>query len=83
MAISNSERQRQYRNNRFNRGVSGDSRINTFITFEASNNLKRLSDYYNLSKRQVLELLINTANQKLIDNMEIDSPEWNKYFNCD
>ncbi|EJF5836896.1 hypothetical protein M8W81_002288 [Salmonella enterica] len=83
MAISNSERQRQYRNNRWNRGKSGDSRINTFITFEASNNLKRLSDYYNLSKRQVLELLINTANQKLIDNLEIDSPEWNKYFNCD
>ncbi|EOF5131494.1 hypothetical protein ACK1QA_000619 [Salmonella enterica] len=83
MAKSNSERQREYRNNRFNRGESGDSRINTFITFDAYYNLKRLSNYYNLSQRQVLELLINTANRKLIDNIEIDSPEWKKYFNCD
>lgn len=83
MALSNKERQKQYRNSRFNRGELGDSRINTFVTFEASNNLKRLSEYYNLSKRQVLELLINTANQKLIDNLEIDSPEWYKYFDCE
>ncbi|EGF3845327.1 hypothetical protein ICQ57_000874 [Salmonella enterica] len=83
MALSNKERQKQYRNSRFNRGGLGESRINTFVTFEAANNLKRLSVYYNLSKRQILELLINTANQKLIDNLEIDSPEWNKYFNCE
>ncbi|ASD85732.1 hypothetical protein QRI27_003195 [Salmonella enterica] len=83
MALSNKERQKQYRNSRFNRGELGDSRINTFVTFEATNNLKRLSEYYNLSKRQVLELLINTANQKLIDNLEIDSPEWYKYFDCE
>ncbi|ELG3532031.1 hypothetical protein RN068_001783 [Salmonella enterica] len=83
MALSNKERQKQYRNSRNSRGELGDSRINTFVTFEAANNLKRLSEYYNLSKRQILELLINTANQKLIDNLEIDSPEWNKYFDCD
>lgn len=83
MAKSNSERQKQYRDSRFNRGELGESRINTFVTFESANNLKRLSVYYNLSKRQILELLINTANQKLIDNLEIDSPEWNKYFNCE
>lgn len=80
MAKSNSERQREYRKNRYNRE---DSRINTFVAFDAYCNLKRLSSYYNLSNRQVLELLINTANRKLIDNIEIDSPEWKKYFNCD
>lgn len=73
MALSNKERQKQYRNSRNSRGGLGDSRINTFVTFEANNNLNRLSRYYNLSKRQILELLINTANQKLIDNLEIDS----------
>lgn len=83
MALSNKERQKQYRNSRNSRGGLGDSRINTFVTFEANNNLNRLSRYYNLSKRQILELLINTANQKLIDNLEIDSPEWKKYFDCD
>ncbi|EEJ6215088.1 hypothetical protein L2D25_12705 [Salmonella enterica subsp. enterica serovar Muenchen] len=83
MAKSNSERQKEYRNNRCNRGESGDSRINTFITFDAYCNLKRLSSYYDLSQRQVLELLINTANQKLSDNIEVGSPEWRKYFNCD
>lgn len=83
MAKSNSERQKEYRKNRYNRGDLGDSRINTFVVFEAANNLSRLSRYYNLSKRQVLELLINTASQKLIDSMEVDSPEWNKYFDCE
>ncbi|EPR2277836.1 hypothetical protein ACU01Y_005193 [Salmonella enterica subsp. enterica serovar Newport] len=83
MAKSNSERQREYRKNKDKRGHLGDSRINTFVCFEAVNNLSRLSRYYKLSKRQVLELLINTASQKLIDSMEVDSPEWNKYFNCE
>lgn len=83
MAKSNSERQREYRKNKYIRGENGDLRINTFVAFEAGHNLGRLAKYYKLSKRQVLELLINTASQKLIDNMEMDSPEWNKYFNIE
>lgn len=83
MAKSNCERQREYRKNKYKRGENGDSRINTFVTLEAGYNLAHLSRYYDLSKRQVLELLINTASRKLIDNMEVDSPEWNKYFNCE
>ncbi|HDP0319631.1 TPA: hypothetical protein P5S08_004883 [Salmonella enterica subsp. enterica serovar Concord] len=83
MAKSNSERQRDYRKNKYTRGIQGDSRINTFVTFEAGFNLAHLAAYYDLTKRQVLELLINTASQKLIDSMETNSPEWNKYFNIE
>ncbi|ENZ9960183.1 hypothetical protein ACFLJF_005875 [Salmonella enterica] len=80
MALSNAEKQKRYRNNKRLRGDLGDIRINTFVTFRAGHGLDMLSKYYGLTKRQVLELLIEIANQKLIDSLEIDSPEWVKYF---
>lgn len=79
MAMSNSEKQRRYRNNKNHRGEYGDARINTFVTFEAAAALARLSKYYNITKRQTLELLINTADETIRKNLIIGSDEEKKY----
>ncbi|EBZ1028208.1 hypothetical protein D7O18_27075 [Salmonella enterica subsp. enterica serovar Muenchen] len=81
MAMSNSEKQRRYRNNKHHRGEYGDARINTFVTFQAYAALERLSRHYNITKRQALELLINTADETIRKNLIVDSDEWEKYWN--
>lgn len=81
MALSNAEKQRRYRENRHRRGEYGDYRINTFVNFEAFIALERLSVFYSITKRQALELLINTADEAIRNKLEIGSEEWNKYWN--
>ncbi|HDN4557791.1 TPA: hypothetical protein P1124_004548 [Salmonella enterica subsp. enterica serovar Birkenhead] len=81
MKLTNAERQKQYRDNMFKRGDNGDLRINTFVTSSAGFALGRLSRHYGLTKRQVLELLITNADNSLTKNWDVDSPEWDKYYN--
>ncbi|EBZ8545465.1 hypothetical protein EHB76_24030 [Salmonella enterica subsp. enterica serovar Muenchen] len=83
MAMSNSEKQRRYRKNKHRRGEYGDARINTFVTFEAAAALERLSRHYNITKRQTLELLLNTADETIRKNLIVDSDEWEKYWNIE
>lgn len=80
MAKSNKERQHQYRLNRTSIGPYGEYRINTFVSGDAYFNIKRLARHYNISQKQVIELLINTADKAIIDKLDIDSPEWEEYF---
>lgn len=81
MALSNAEKQRRYRENRYRRGEYGDYRINTFVNFEAFIALERLSVFYSITKRQVLELLITTADKSIYDKLDVGSEEYNKYYN--
>lgn len=83
MAISNSEKQRNYRLNRFKRGKYGDYRVNTFVKFEAYIGLERLASHYKITKRQVLESLIITADKTIFNSFDMDSDEFKKYINID
>lgn len=81
MALSNSEKQRNYRLNRFKRGEYGDYRINTFVKFEASISLERLARHYKITKRQVLESLLVSADRAILNSLDVDSVEYREYFN--
>lgn len=81
MAMSNAEKQRRYRNNRVKTGGLCEYRINTFVSSGCYFALDRLSRYYSITKRQALELLIKISDEAIINNLEIDTDEWNKYFN--
>lgn len=81
MALSNSEKQRNYRLNRFKRGEYGDYRINTFVKFEASSSLERLARHYKITKRQVLESLLIAADKAILNSLEPDSAEYKEYWN--
>lgn len=80
MAKSNKERQHEYRLNRASIGPHGEFRINTFVSGDAYFNIKRLARHYDISQKQAIELLINTAHKAIVDKMEVDSPEWEEYF---
>lgn len=80
MAKSNKERQQQYRLNRTSIGPHGEYRINTFVSCDTHINIKLLARHYNITQKQVIELLINTAHKAIIGKIDIDSPEWEEYF---
>ncbi|HGG6853499.1 TPA: hypothetical protein ACJHAA_004381 [Salmonella enterica subsp. enterica serovar Onderstepoort] len=81
MSLTNAEKQKRYRDNKNKRGRLGDSRINTFVTFETAQALGRLSNHYGLTKREILELLIKNADESVVNNIaDVDSTEWKNYF---
>jgi len=82
MAKTAAQRQADYRQRRINSGPSadGDRRLNTWISTGASLALARLAAHDGVSKRIIIERLVESADQKLIDSLELDTKEWNDYF---
>jgi hypothetical protein len=79
MAKTSAERQQEYRARR-NDG-EGDRRINTWISSKADIALERLATHYGVTKRQMIERLVIGADDDVITTLQLDSPEWNSYFN--
>lgn len=81
MTKTNAERQKAYRANRptSNNG-EGERRLNTWLSTKASLALARLASHHNTSQRAVLELLLLKADEAIMSVMDIDSPEWQAYF---
>ncbi|ECE6697233.1 hypothetical protein DS509_24970 [Salmonella enterica subsp. diarizonae] len=80
MKLTNAEKQKRYRDNKYKRGEYGDGRINTFVSYETIFAIKRLSRHYKITQRQVIESLIYATDNAIINNLQIDTPEWDKYF---
>jgi hypothetical protein len=68
MAKSAAERQAAYRLRR-NEG-EGDSRLNTWITSSANFALDRLAIHYGVTKRVMLERLIENADDEIMKSMD-------------
>jgi hypothetical protein len=82
MAKTAAERQKEYRAQRQFAGEdgNGERRINTWVSTRASLALDRLASCYGVTKREMLERLVVGAEDKLLESMKSDSPEWAKYF---
>jgi hypothetical protein len=80
MAKSASERQAQYRNTRSTSGDNGERRVNTFVTTSAFLALERLSNRYAVTKKEMLEKLLLSADENITKTLDIDSKEWKEYF---
>lgn len=82
MAKTAAERQKEYRASRQFAGEdgNGERRINSWVSTRASLALDRLANSYGVTKREMLERLIVGAEDKLIEGMRSDSPEWANYF---
>ncbi|ECB2072396.1 hypothetical protein EVH55_26755 [Salmonella enterica subsp. enterica serovar Benin] len=81
MAISNAEKQRRYRQNRFKRGELGEYRINTFVGGDCYFALERLARHYNINKKEVIEMLITAADKTISHNLGDNPDLWDIYFN--
>jgi hypothetical protein len=75
------ERQADYRKKRPTSGENGERRINTWVATGASLALKRLAEHYGVTKREMLERLILSADQQIINSLDLDSEEWAQYCN--
>lgn len=79
---SNTERQAAYRKRRDTAGANGDGekRLNSWIDSRAMLALERIARYHQLSKRDMLERLILAEDEQAARGLNLDSPEWEKYY---
>jgi hypothetical protein len=82
MAKTPAERQKEYRANRQFAGEdgNGERRINTWVSTRAALALDRLAASYDITKREVLELLVINAEEKVLKKIKLDSPEGEAYL---
>jgi hypothetical protein len=66
MALTGAERQKRYRENRKLAGENGYRQINTWISTEAYEALRRLARRDGVTQRELLERLLIEAQSKLI-----------------
>lgn len=78
MAKTNAERQKAYRENK-----QGDKALHVWISEEASLALKRLSSHYDEPQKNIIQEIILLADKAIIDSLEKDSYQWQKYFSVD
>ena len=82
MAKTPAQRQADYRAKRAFAGGdgNGERRVNTWISTSAFCALDRLAYRYGVTKREILERLILSEDDKIVSSLDPDSPEWGVYF---
>jgi hypothetical protein len=82
MAKTAAERQKAYRAQRQFAGEdgNGERRIAAYVSTRAALALDRLAKSYGITKREMLERLVVAEEDKLLQRVSSDSPEWEKYF---
>jgi len=82
MAKTPAERQRDLRARRQFRGTdgNGEREIKVWVNTRAALALDRLANAYGVTKRELIERLVIAEEDKLLQGINSDSPEWEKYF---
>ena len=82
MAKTTAERQKEYRANRQFAGEegNGERRIAAYVSTRAFLALNRLSNRYGITKRELLEKLLIAEEDKVLEGLDLDSPEGTKYL---
>jgi hypothetical protein len=82
MPQSNAQRQAKYRSQRPFAGPqgNGERRINCWVSTAAHAALRRLAAHHGLSQREMIEHLLLQADSHISQALELDSAEWQAYF---
>ena len=82
MAKSAAERQAAYRARRPMAGRNGDGerRLNTWVSTGAHLALGRIARRYGVTQREVLERFITAEDDRILEGIDTDTPEWDEYF---
>ena len=80
MAQTNAQRQAAYREKRLKSGENLSLRLNYMIDLHAKNALERLASCYCVTQQEMIEKLITDAEQSLLNNMDVSSDEYMKYY---
>ena len=81
-ARTTAQRQATYRARRPFAGKDGigERRLNLWLSTSVFVRLARLARHDGVSKREVLERLINAADALILTDMDMDTPEWDAYM---
>jgi hypothetical protein len=82
MAKTGAERQQEYRATRQSAGEdgNGERRLNTWISTRAALALDRLAARYSVTKQEMIERLVLAEDKRVLQNINLDSPEGAKYL---
>jgi len=82
MAKTTVERQKVYRKNRaFAReNGNGERRINAWVSTSAYLALERLAQFYGVTKRGMLEKLIEAEDKNITSSLDPNATEWEEYL---
>jgi hypothetical protein len=82
MAKTAAERQKAYRASRPLAGEdgNGERRVNTWLSTRAALALDRLAARYGVTKRKMLERLVLAEDERVLENIKLDSPEGEAYL---
>lgn len=72
MALTSAQRQKAYRDRRAFAGDNGERRINTWVSTSTALALQRLAASYGVTSRDMLERLIQEAEQKRVSELETE-----------
>lgn len=84
MAKTTAERQAAYRATRAQAGINGDGekRLSLWIGSRGYFALGRLARHFGVTKRDLIERLVRAEDERLIATLQLDTPEWERYFSC-
>ena len=76
------QRQADYRARRHLAGPkgNGERRLNTWLSTGASLALIRLARHHNTTQRELLERFIRAEDERILDGLQYDTPEWHAYL---
>ena len=82
MAKTTAQQQAAYPARRSHAGNDGNGqrRLALWLGTAAALALARLAKRYCVTKREMMERLLNAADGDVLDTLELDSPEWEAYF---
>lgn len=82
MAKTTAERQADYRARRQFSGEdgNGERRLNTWISTRASLALERIAIRYGVTKREMIERLVKSEDDRILATLDPDTPKWDAYI---
>lgn len=82
MAKTAAQRQAQYRASRQFAGDdgNGERRLSIWVNTSTDLAIARLARRYRVTKREIIEKLIRTEDERTIAGIEFESKDWDEYF---
>jgi hypothetical protein len=80
MAQTAAQRQAAYRKRRPTAGINGERRLNTWISTGAALALKRLAAHHRMTQREVLERILLSSEDEVLEMLRGNEDEFNQYL---
>jgi hypothetical protein len=82
MVKTAAERQARYRASRAFSGKDGEGqrRVNVWLSTGSTLALKRIAHRYGVTQQALIEKLLLAEDERILEELSVDSAEWNKYF---